>query len=411
MGCGPRPPARLFQAGNQTGVVTLGAAAVVFTDKSKKISARSADGRQTVKSTAISLMVLAGALGALATTPALAQPGAKAAASSASAYHAPRNAFGQPDLEGVWTNATLTTFERDPKYGDRLTMTPQEVAAVEGANNKFIAQANAPTDPKIKTTDLPYECGRGFKGSDCGYNFAWTDPGTEVMNVGGQRRTSILVDPPNGRLPPMTEDGRKRLAARFKRSAWDGPEARSLGERCILSFGSAAGPPMLPLLYNNNYQIYQTKDEVSIVVEMVHDVRHIRLNQPHLPDNMRQWMGDSVGHWEGDTLVVETTNLRPEQGFRGAGPNMKVVERFTRISPRQILYHFTVTDPDTYTRPFTGEVALNVSNKPIYEYACHEGNYAMPGILAGARQLEKEGRDPGAGPRDAAGAPAEEGAQ
>ena len=361
-----------------------------------------------MKSTAISLVALAGALGAFAAGPAAA---AQPASTRGAAYHAPRNAFGQPDMEGIWTNATLTTFERDAKFGDRLVMTPAEAAAVEGANSKFISQANAPTDPKVKTTDLPYECGRGFKGSDCGYNFAWTDPGTEVMSVGGQKRTSILVDPANGKLPPMTEAGKARLAARFKRSAWDGPESRSLGERCILSFGSAAGPPMLPLLYNNNYQIYQTKDEVTVVVEMVHDVRHIRLDAQHGPAGVRQWMGDSVGHWEGDTLVVETVNLRPEQAFRGAGPNVKVTERFTRISPRQILYRFTVDDPDTFTGPFSGEVALNSSPKPIYEYACHEGNYAMPGILAGARELERQGRDPGAGPRDAAGAPAEEGAQ
>jgi len=356
-----------------------------------------------MKFTAISIAALIGALAAAA--PALAQ------SPKASAYHAPRNAFGQPDLEGVWTNATLTTLERDPKYGARLAMTPQEAAAIEQSNAKFVAQANAPTDPKLKTTDLPYECGRGFKGSDCGYNFAWTDPGTEVMTIAGEKRTSIIVDPPNGRLPPLTEEGKKRLAARFQRGAFDGPESRSLGERCILSFGSAAGPPMLPLLYNNNYQIYQTKDEVSIVVEMVHDVRHIRLNAQHLPANMKEWMGDSIGHWEGDTLVVETTNMRPEQGFRGAGGETKVTERFTRIAPRQILYRFTVEDPSVYTRPFSGEVALNASRGPIYEYACHEGNYAMPGILAGAREMEKQGRDPGAGPRDASGAPAAEGSQ
>jgi hypothetical protein len=355
-----------------------------------------------MKSTALSLLALAAAFTA---APALAQPAAK----PAPVYHAPKNAFGQPDLEGVWTNATLTTLERDAKWGTQLAMPPGDAATVEKSNAKFIKEANAPTDPKIKTTDLPYDCGRGFKGSDCGYNFAWTDPGTEVMNVGGQKRTSIIVEPANGKLPPMTEEGKKRLADRFKRSAWDGPEARSLGERCIMSFGSAAGPPMLPLLYNNNYQIFQTKDAVTIEVEMVHDTRIIPLTDKHGPSSVRKWMGDSIGHWEGDTLVVETINLRPEQGFRGAGPDMKVTERFTRINPRQVLYRFTVSDPANYTAPFTGEVALNASKGPIYEYACHEGNYAMPGILAGARELEKQGRDPGAGPRDANGAPAAEG--
>jgi hypothetical protein len=327
------------------------------------------------------------------------------------AYHAPRNPWGQPDLEGVWTNATITPFERDAKFGDRLVMTPQEAAGLERANAKLNADANKPTDPKLKVTDLPYDCGRGFKGVDCGYNAFWVDPGTRVMEIDGQKRTSILVDPGNGRLPPLTEAGRKRLAQRFRRSNYDGPEVRSLGERCILSFGSSAGPPMLPLLYNNNYQIYQSKDEVAILVEMVHDVRHIRLNATHIPANIKQWMGDSVGRWEGDTLVVETTNLRPEQGFRGGGPNMKVIERFTRVSPGKILYRFTVEDPDTYTRPFTGEVAFNATKGPIYEYACHEGNYALPGILAGARRAEREGRKLEDEPRDASGAPAAEGSR
>jgi hypothetical protein len=148
---------------------------------------------------------------------------------------------------------------------------------------------------------------------------------------------------------------------------------------------------MLPLLYNNNYQIVQTKDEIAIEVEMVHDVRHIHLTGGHAPANMKLWMGDSVGHWDGDTLVVETTNMRPEQNFRGASMGSKIVERFTRISPTQIKYSFTVNDPQIYTAPYTGEVALNATKGPIYEYACHEGNYALPGILAGARMEEKEG--------------------
>jgi hypothetical protein len=166
-----------------------------------------------------------------------------------------------------------------------------------------------------------------------------------------------------------------------------------LGERCIMSFGSSAGPPMLPLLYNNNYQIVQTKDEVAIEVEMVHDLRHIHLTGAHLPQNVKLWMGDSIGHWEGDTLVVETTNMRPEQTFRGGGsPGAKIVERFTRVSPDQIKYSFTVDDPQMYAAPYTGEVALNSTKGPIYEYACHEGNYALPGILGGARLEEKEAK-------------------
>ncbi len=317
------------------------------------------------------------------------------AAGPASAYHAPKNAWGQPDLQGNWTNATITPFERDAKFGERLALTDQEVKGLEGANADLVAEGNKPTDPNAKVTDLPTNCGRGFVGVDCGYNSGWVDPGTRIIDMGGIKRSSILVSPANGRLPPMQPAAAERLrtrmaAARGGRGSFDNPENRSLGERCILSFGTSAGPPMLPLLYNNNYQIVQSKDEVAIVVEMVHDVRHIHLDGGHIPAGMKVWMGDSLGHWEGDTLVVETTNMRPEQNFRGASLGSKIVERFTRISANQIKYSFTVDDPQIYTAAYTGEVALNATKGPIYEYACHEGNYALPGILAGARQQEKE---------------------
>ncbi|HEY0436477.1 MAG TPA: hypothetical protein VGC92_07555 [Phenylobacterium sp.] len=318
-----------------------------------------------------------------------------ALAAAAPAYHAPRNAWGQPDLQGNWTNATITPFERDAKLGDRLALTDQEVRDLEGANAQLVADGDKPTDPNAKVTDLPTNCGRGFTGVDCGYNSAWVDPGTKIIDMEGVKRSSILVAPANGRLPAMTPQAQERLRARMAqarggRGTFDNPENRSLGERCILSFGSSAGPPMLPLLYNNNYQIVQTKDEVAIEVEMVHDLRHIGLANGHLPPDMKLWMGDSVGHWEGDTLVVETTNMRPEQNFRGATVGSKIVERFTRVAPSQIKYSFTVDDPQIYTALYTGEVALNATKGPIYEYACHEGNYALPGILAGARAQEKE---------------------
>jgi hypothetical protein len=205
----------------------------------------------------------------------------------------------------------------------------------------------------------------------------------------------MLVDPPNGRMPPLTEAGKQRTAQRLAArrgdgGVADGPEQRSLGERCILSFGSSAGPPMTSLLYNNNYQIVQSANSVVILVEMVHDARVIRLNSKHRPASVRTWMGDSIGWWEGETLVVETTNFRPDQSFRASGPNMKVTERFTRIDPNQILYRFTVEDADTFTQPFSGELAMNATSDKIYEYACHEGNYALPGILAGARAQEQE---------------------
>ena len=328
------------------------------------------------------------ALGALALAPAaLAQPTA-----TASGYTAPRTAFGQPDLQGDWTNATITPFEREAKYGDRLALTDQEVKQLEGANAQLVADGNKPTDPNAKVTDLPTNCGRGFTGVDCGYNSAWVDPGTKIIDMGGIKRASILVSPANGRLPPMTKEAQEKMRARlasFRRGNFDNPENRSLGERCILSFGSSAGPPMLPLLYNNNYQIVQTPGEVAIEVEMVHDVRHIHLTGGHIPANVKLWMGDSVGHWEGDTLVVETTNMRPEQGLRGGSPNQKVIARFTRIGPNKLSYQFTVVYPDVYAAPFSGEVAMNATKGQVYEYACHEGNYALSGMLAGARAEEQ----------------------
>jgi hypothetical protein len=315
----------------------------------------------------------------------------------ATKWRAPRTADGHPDLQGNWTNATITPFERPEKYGERLELSSEEADELEQAEAKFNATADAPTDPNTKVQDLPTSCGRGFSGANCGYNNFWVDPGTKLINVNGKRRSSMLVDPANGRMPPLTDAGKQRAAARmaaFRRGDGggiaEGPEQRSLGERCILSFGSPGGPPMTSQLYNNNYQIVQTPDSVLILVEMIHDARVIRLNSKHRPANVRTWMGDSIGWWEGETLVVETTNFRPDQSFRASGPNMKVTERFTRVDPNQILYRFTVEDADTFTQPFSGELAMNATSGKIYEYACHEGNYALPGILAGARAQEQE---------------------
>jgi len=337
------------------------------------------------------------ALTTLAAIPAAAQAQSSPAA-IAKGYKAPRNHWGQPDLSGAWTNATITPFERDAKLGDRLVLTPEEAAAAEGANAKLNEDGAKPTDPKLKVTDLPYECGRGFKGVDCGYNNFWVDPGTKIIRMNGEARASVIVEPRNGRMPPLTPAAMKAIQARFgnaRMGNFDGPERRPLGERCIMSFGSSAGPPMLPSLYNNNYAIMQTPDTVMIQVEMVHDTRLIRLNAEHDKSGVRKWMGDSVGHWEGETLVVDTINMRPEQTLRGGGSaaGLHVVERFTRISPQQILYQFELDDPATYTAPIKGEVAFNTTKGPIYEYACHEGNYALPGILAGARAEEKAGRE------------------
>jgi hypothetical protein len=308
-------------------------------------------------------------------------------------YKAPRTAYGQPDLQGLWTNATITPLTRPAKFGERNVLTREEAAAQERATADQVARADEPTPPHLKVTELKNaDCGAdGISGFNCGYNQGWKDPGTSVIDLNGEKRASILTEPKNGQFPPVTAAAQARRGARMAGSL-DGPEGRGVGERCILSFGSSAGPPMLPLMYNNTYQIVQTADAVLIEVEMVHDTRIVRLNAKHHPANLKTWMGDSIGRWEGDTLVIETINMRPEQGLRGGSERQKVTERLTRIGPNKIAYRFTVEDPDTYTAPFSGEVAFNATKGPMYEYACHEGNYAMEGILAGAREAEKAGK-------------------
>lgn len=327
------------------------------------------------------------------------------------AFHAPRNALGQPDLSGVWTNATITPLTRPAKYGTRNVLTKEEAQAAEAATQAQIKRADAPTDPNLKVTDLKNaDCGPdGISGFNCGYNQGWKDPGERLIDVNGEKRASIIVEPADGRFPPLTKEAQEQMRARMAKAKtggfYDGPEARAAGERCLVGFGSTGGPPMLPVMYNNNYKIVQTKDEIAIDVEMVHDVRHIRLNAQHEPGNLKKWMGDSVGHFEGDTLVVETINMRPEEGLRGGmSDKAKVTEWFTRIGPKKILYRFKLEDPGTYTAPLVGEMTLNPSKGEVYEYACHEGNYAMVGMLAGARQAEKEGK-----PYDIGGGPGGEG--
>ncbi|THD57620.1 hypothetical protein [Phenylobacterium sp.] len=310
----------------------------------------------------------------------------------AAPYQAPRNGFGQPDLQGVWTNASLTSLQR-PAMFKSLTLTDAEAAALEKRRAAARAQQDKPTDPNSGAPPAAADPG--------GYNASWTDPGVSLGRIDGQVRTSWIVDPVDGRLPYTTAGHAAYIAALSKaRNSWDGPENRPLGERCILGFGSTAGPPMLNVLYNNNYQIVQSKDAVVILVEMNHDARIIRLtDKKHLPNFMRPWMGDSIGWWDGDTLVVETTNFNPGESLRPyfdnsilLSPGAKVTERFTRVSPTQILYRFQVDDPATYSQVWKAEMPFNAAKGPVYEYACHEGNYALPGILAGARKAEKEGR-------------------
>jgi hypothetical protein len=298
-------------------------------------------------------------------------------------YRAPRLPDGSPDLQGVWTNATATPVERSPELGDRRAFTAEEAAAISKTALAAVAADAAPSDPdqKIEAIESLPPVGN--------YNLFWTDRGMTVANINGEYRTSMIIEPANGRIPPLTADGEQRTATRASRNPNDGPEGRALGERCLLSFGSASGPPMLPVMYNSYYQIVQSPGYVMILVEMVHDARIIRIQDQHAPGGIRKWMGDSIGHWEGDTLVVETRNFRAEQSFRGSSESAVVTERFTRVANDKIVYRFTVDDAATFTSSFTGELPFVTVDANIYEYACHEGNYALPGILSGAREAEK----------------------
>jgi hypothetical protein len=297
-------------------------------------------------------------------------------AGQANPYAPPRTSDGQPDLQGIWTNATVTPLERPAEFGTKQFLTEKEAA-------EFAKQAVQATNADRR--DLPPELDVARA-----YNQFWYDRGTTVV---GTKRTSLIVDPPDGRIPPLTPQGQKRaddFAQMRVQHPADGPENRTLNERCIK--WATAGPPMLPGPYNNNYQIVQAPGYVVILVEMIHDARIIPLDgRSHLPQNVRSWLGDSRGHWEGNTLVVETTNLRSDATYRNTAPEtLHLTERFTRVDANSIQYEFTVDDPATFTRPWTASIPMTSVPGPVYEYACHEGNYAMEGILAGARAEEKK---------------------
>ena len=327
----------------------------------------------------------------------------------------PKMPDGRPDLSGTYDVSTLTPLERPREFGDNLELTPEKaneimeterLRVIDRDRNRGIAQAAPPEGgaPPIGASDeLREASGAGNVG---GYNNFWTDRGTEVFNVDGKFRTSIIVDPKNGRYPPMTEEAIERLSnrGRLRRgndgTAWwleiegpgpyDGPESLGIAERCVLGFTGAA--PTFPSLYNNFKRIVQTPDHVMILIEMVHDARVVRMNSEHPPADQRRWLGDSIGWWEGDTLVVETTNYHPQGTPRGGSDKMRVTERFSRLTDGNLLYRFTVDDPSVWTTPWTGEYVWRASDDRVYEYACHEGNYAMGNILRGARLLEGEAR-------------------
>ena len=310
------------------------------------------------------------------------------AAAPAGAYKAPRNGFGQPDLGGTWSNTTMTGMERAVAFGERKALTPQEVATIEGARAKVLANGAKPTDPNATTEEVNKTCDiPGFPATaDCAYNVGWTDGGSTVMRVNGEPRTSLITFPANGRIPYLPG---KAPHFAFGEGKADNPEDRILPERCLVSQNISTGALMNPTLYNNTYVLQQSKDTVAIVVEMAHDVRYIRLNAEH--GVSPRWFGDSVGHWEGDTLVVDTINFHPEQLARNSD-KLHLVERFTRVGKDRLLYQFKVEDPGAYAQPWGGEYEFRTSDGPQYEYACHEGNHGLQGILSGARADEKLGK-------------------
>jgi hypothetical protein len=329
--------------------------------------------------------VIAVCLATLLATSALAQ--------SAPAYKAPRNALGQPDLGENWSNASLTPEQRPTKLGQRSTYTPDEVKKLEQAVVDEVELGNRRT-----AADAPINVDNGLNsrpefaaaaGNVGGYNRGWLDPGSAVMRVGGEARTSLLTTP-DGRVPAHKPGAVRSTVARGVGGSFDNPESRSLGERCIISFGRNGGPPMLANgFYNNNYRFVQSKDAIAIEVEMAHDVRTIRLNaKDHLPSDIRPYFGDSIGHWEGDTLVVETTNIPQSQEYNGSWEHLKVTERFTRMAKDRLDYRYTIEDPTQWDKPFGGEYEFSPLKGMLMEYACHEGNYALEGILAGARQAD-----------------------
>ncbi len=270
-------------------------------------------------------------------------------------YRAPRTYAGQSDLQGAWTNESATRLERQVEVGERLVMTPEEAAEADK--------------------------GSVFR---------------PAMRVNGQPRTSFITDPANGRVPPFRADAlpdppRRPLGAGEK--VTDGPELQAIDDRCILPIGSNAGPVMLPLPNNSNYQIVQTADYVVILVEMIHDARIVRLHSQHRTDGHRPYLGDSIGWWEGDTLVVETTNFPPEQLFRGSWFNLKVTERFTRVGHERLHYRFTVEDPSKWDQPWGGEYEFRPAAGPVGEYACREGEVSMPAMLLAARRREAAGKE------------------
>ena len=317
---------------------------------------------------------------------------AQAPASDAGKWEVPRTPDGHPDLQGNWTNVTLTPFEREEgEEGKGAVFTADEVARLEQELQERIIRGSEPSDP-----DRPAPTAGASVGT---YNQVFFDRGDRVAVVDGEPRSSLVTHPANGRRPSLTPEAERRIQEyedfRSQFGQYDHPELRPLGERCIInsSTSNPAGPPMVPKTsYNGNFTIVQTADHVMIMVEMIHDTRIIRIGDgPRLPPHIRPWFGDSWGRWEGDALVIETTNINPQQSLRGVPPSehMRVTERFTRVDEETILYEFTVEDPTMYTQAWGGEIPIKKLHDRLYEYACQEGNYALSAVLSGARYQER----------------------
>ena len=322
---------------------------------------------------------------------------------------------GHPDLQGTYDLATMTPVERFP--GDPPVLSKEQAEKLQKAEadrRSVNATKLDPNRPQLpvggdKSTGKSYfeileKLGGGPVG---GYDRLWLNQGTAYFTVDGQIRTSIVIDPPNGHVPPFNAAAKKRHANAFglptsdegeqsqnvnaasRPGEYDDPELRPLSERCLLGFGSTSGPPALPdYFYNDLHQIVQTPDTIMILTEMIHDARIVRMNAQHLPQNIRRWMGDSVARWEGDTLVIDTTNFTEKTRFHGSTENLHVVERLKRLDDKTLLYRFTVEDPQTWDQSWTGEMTWPATNQPILEYACHEGNYALGDVMRGARVQE-----------------------
>ena len=289
-------------------------------------------------------------------------------------YVVPRTSYGDPDLQGFWSNAVLTPLERPADLADKATLTPEEAEEYAERRRNAINRDRRTDDADADVANA--------------YNDFWWDTGENIVRT---RRTSLIIDPPNGRLPALTPAAQQRRASRVVKEFPEGPEDLGLTPRCI--YFTAAGPPMLPSPYNNNYHLVQTEDYVLIVNEMVHETRIIplegRAKSAEPPAGVSQYRGISRGRWEGDTLVVETTNRRDDTSLFGSGPNMRLTERFTRAADDVLLYEFTVEDPENFTQPWTAQIPSVKADGIMYEYACHEGNRGMYGMLSGARAAEQ----------------------